>query len=67
MRLTFANLRNNSYSGNDLEENEENNLWIPNLILDNSVVDAYVKNDPLSSIEILKHSMLTYNVKKNQK
>ena len=54
MRLTFANLRNNSYSGNDLEENEENNLWIPNLIFENSVVDAYVKNDPLSSIEILK-------------
>jgi hypothetical protein len=51
-RLTFANLQND---GNDIEEYEEDMIWIPRLFFDNSVLDIYIDNDPFSSIDILKN------------
>ena len=51
-RLTFANLKSN---GNDIEEKEENNIWIPKLIFDNTVIDVCIANDDFSSLQIMKN------------
>ena len=57
-RLTFANLKNH---GNNIEKNEEDIIWIPQLIFDNTVLDIYIDNDALSSVEILKNGPPTRN------
>ena len=51
-RLTFVNLKNDS-NKNKLDPEDRENIWIPNLVFENNANDAYIKNDALSSINVM--------------
>jgi hypothetical protein len=49
-RLTFVNLQKVETHKNIIGTEEQQKIWIPNLIFDNSVEDIEVSNDPFSSL-----------------
>ena len=49
-RLTFNNLKKDSAHGNTVGQEERQQIWIPNLVFGNSVVDSYIHVDDLSSV-----------------
>ena len=63
-RLTFNNLKNASAHGNTVGQSERQQIWIPNLVFGNSVVDSYIQVDDLSSVFV---KMDTLGQKKTNK
>ena len=49
-RLTFVNLKKNNLQKNIIGREEREEIWIPNLVFDNSVDDVQISNDPFSSL-----------------
>ena len=63
-RLTFSNLKNGSAQSNTVGQSERQQIWIPNLVFGNSVVDSYIHIDDLSSVFV---KMDTLGQKKTNK
>ena len=51
-RLSFNNLKNETKRSNIVNSDDRNKIWIPNLIFDNSVPEALIKNDAFSSLSV---------------
>jgi len=54
-RLSFANLKNNSLL-NAVNEEDQNRIWIPNLVFENSLDKKFIAIEPLSTLSIKKES-----------
>jgi hypothetical protein len=51
-RLSFFNLKTNEKRKNIVGSEEKDQIWIPNLVFDNSVKDSQVKNDDFAVLKI---------------
>jgi hypothetical protein len=51
----------NSEKPNTVAKSEKDRIWIPRLIFNNSVSDAFVESDDLSSIRVERRSQPTIN------
>ena len=55
-RLSFVNLKTNEKRKNIVGSEEKDQIWIPNLVFDNSVKDTQVKNDEFAVLQINQKS-----------
>ncbi len=50
--MTFYNLRKSGKLQNNVGDDERKEIWIPNLVFENSVKEMHVKNDEFSVLTI---------------
>jgi hypothetical protein len=55
--LAFFNLRSTGNLQNNIGVKERDEIWIPNLIFDNSVEENLIENDQFSSLSIQKNNL----------
>jgi hypothetical protein len=53
--LTFYNLRKSGKLQNNVGDEERKEIWIPNLIFDNSVGEMLIENDKFSVLTVLQN------------
>jgi hypothetical protein len=53
-RLAFENLKDNANQQNVIDEEERKKIWIPNLVFENSLRDAFIQIDDLSSLKVMR-------------
>jgi hypothetical protein len=62
-RLIFVNLKKDERRKNIIGPEEQEKIWVPNLVFDNSVEDVQISNDPFSSLIVndTGNSTITFN------
>jgi hypothetical protein len=55
--LTFYNLKSSGHLQNNAGVEEKDEIWIPNLIFDNSIGENLVENDHFSSLSVQQSSL----------
>jgi hypothetical protein len=56
-RLLYVNIQDSERHKNIIGKERKDEMWIPYFTFDNSVKEAYIKNDELSSLTIMKRGL----------
>jgi hypothetical protein len=66
--LKFNNIRGKSELSNTLGEEEQKNVWIPNLLFENSQSGTFTENEPMSVLRVqhMGQPVTKFNFKLNE-